>query len=106
MTTDERRAKVAEKLATALRIEPEKKSYLIDVWYASPDPQLSAQVLNTLGNYLLDKHAEVRRTPGTAQFFDDETQQYKQELDQAQQRLAAFNQTEELRTEPSDKDVS
>jgi succinoglycan biosynthesis transport protein ExoP len=106
LTPEERRAKAAEKLATDLRIEPEKKSYLIDVSYASPDPQLSAQVLNTLGNYLLDKHAEVRRTPGTAQFFDDETQQYKQKLDQAQQRLAAFNQKEGLVTEQSEKEAS
>jgi succinoglycan biosynthesis transport protein ExoP len=106
LTPQERRAKATEKLATDLRIEPEKKSYLIDVSYASPDPQLSAQVLNTLGNYLLDKHAEVRRTPGTAQFFDDETQQYKQKLDQAQQRLAAFNQKEGLVTEQSEKDAS
>jgi succinoglycan biosynthesis transport protein ExoP len=106
LTPEERRAKATEKLAADLRIEPEKKSYLIDVSYASPDPQLSAQVLNTLGNYLLDKHAEVRRTPGTAQFFDDETQQYKQKLDQAQQRLAAFNQKEGLVTEQSEKDAS
>ena len=106
LTPEERRAKAAEKLATDLRIEPEKKSYLIDVSYASPDSQLSAQVLNTLGNFLLDKHAEVRRTPGTAQFFDDETQQYKQKLDQAQQRLAAFNQKEGLVTEQSEKDAS
>jgi uncharacterized protein involved in exopolysaccharide biosynthesis len=106
LTPEERRAKAAEKLSTDLRIEPEKKSYLIDVSYASTDPQLSAQVLNTLGNYLLDKHAEVRRTPGTAQFFDDETQQYKQKLDQAQQRLAAFNQKEGLVTEQSEKDAS
>ena len=106
MTPDERRAKAAEKLATDLRIEPEKKSYLIDVSYASPDPQLSAQVLNTLGNYLLDKHAEVRRTPGTTQFFDDETHQYKQKLDQAQERLAAFNQKEGLVTEQTEKDAS
>ena len=106
LTPEERRAKAAEKLATDLRIEPEKKSYLIDASYASPDPQLSAQVLNTLGNYLLDKHAEVRRTPGTAQFFEDETQQYKQKLDQAQQRLAAFNQKEGLVTEQSEKDAS
>jgi succinoglycan biosynthesis transport protein ExoP len=106
LTPAERRATAAEKLATDLRIEPEKKSYLIDVSYASPDAQLSAQVLNTLGNYLLDKHAEVRRTPGTAQFFDDETQQYKQKLDQAQQRLAAFNQKEGLVTEQTEKDAS
>ncbi len=106
MTPDERRAKAAEKLATDLRIEPEKKSYLIDVSYASPDPQLSAQVLNTLGNYLLDKHAEVRRAPGTTQFFDDETRQYKQKLDLAQERLAAFNQKEGLVTDQSEKDAS
>jgi uncharacterized protein involved in exopolysaccharide biosynthesis len=104
LTDQERRAKAAAKLATDLRIEPEKKSYLIDVSYASSDPQLSAQVLNTLGNFLLDKHAEVRRTPGTAQFFDEETQQYRQKLDEAQGRLAEFNRKEGLITDQGDKD--
>jgi uncharacterized protein involved in exopolysaccharide biosynthesis len=63
-------------------------------------------VLNTLGNYLLDKHAEVRRAPGTTQFFDDETRQYKQKLDVAQERLAAFNQKEGLVTDQSEKEAS
>jgi polysaccharide biosynthesis protein PslE len=104
LTDQERRAKAASKLANDLRIEPEKKSYLIDVSYASSDPQLSAKVLNTLGNFLLDKHAEVRRTPGTAQFFDEETQQYKQKLDEAQGRLADFNRKEGLITDQGEKD--
>jgi uncharacterized protein involved in exopolysaccharide biosynthesis len=106
LTEEERRSKAASKLATDLRIEPEKKSYLIDVSYASPDPQLCARVLNTLGTFLLDKHAEVRRTPGTAQFFDDETQQYKQRLDDAQNKLAEFNRREGLVTDQTEKDGS
>jgi uncharacterized protein involved in exopolysaccharide biosynthesis len=60
--------------------------------------------LNTLGNFLLDKHAEVRRTPGTAQFFDEETQQYRQKLDEAQGRLAEFNRKEGLITDQGEKD--
>ena len=104
LTDEERRAKAAAKLGSDLRIEPEKKSYLIDVSYASADPQLSAKVLNTLGTFLLDKHAEVRRTPGTAQFFDDETQRYRQQLDDAQGKLAEFNRKEGLVTDQNEKD--
>jgi uncharacterized protein involved in exopolysaccharide biosynthesis len=104
LTDEERRAKAAAKLGSDLRIEPEKKSYLIDVSYASADPQLSATVLNTLGTFLLDKHAEVRRTPGTAQFFDDETQRYRQQLEDAQGKLAEFNRKEGLVTDQNEKD--
>jgi uncharacterized protein involved in exopolysaccharide biosynthesis len=106
LTEEQRRAKAVDKLARDLRIEPEKKSFLIDVSYASSDPKLSAQVLNTLGSFLLDKHAEVRRTPGTERFFDDETRQYKQQLDVAQARLAEFNRKEGLVTDQSEKDAS
>src|SRR5499425_1977993 len=62
-TPEERRAAAVDKLRRDLRVEPIKKSFLISVSYASPDPQLSANVLNTLGNDYLEKHAAVRRPP-------------------------------------------
>src|SRR5262245_31006106 len=65
MTPEEKRAAAVDKLRRDLRIEPIKKSFLISVSYASADPRLSANVLNTLGNDYLEKHAAVRRPAGT-----------------------------------------
>jgi uncharacterized protein involved in exopolysaccharide biosynthesis len=94
------------KLGSDLRIEPLKKSYVIAVSYSSPDPQLSSQVLNTLGNLYLEKHAEVHRPNDAYAFFDTETTEYKKKLDEAEGRLADFNQREGIVTAQSEKDVS
>ena len=51
-------------LENKLQIEPLKKTDLIQVTYDSPDPQLAARVLRTLGNLYLEKTVEVHRPPG------------------------------------------
>jgi uncharacterized protein involved in exopolysaccharide biosynthesis len=105
-TPEERRAAAVETLRRNLRIEPIKKSFLISVSYASPDPQLSANVLNTLGNDYLEKHAAVRRSPGTQKFFEDEVDHYRQKLTDAHNALADFNRKEGLVTDQTEKDAA
>jgi uncharacterized protein involved in exopolysaccharide biosynthesis len=104
MTPEEKRAAAVDKLRRDLRIEPIKKSFLISVSYASTDPQLSANVLNTLGNDYLEKHAAVRRPAGTQKFFEDEVDRYRQKLTDAQNSLADFNRKEGLVTTETEKD--
>jgi len=103
-TPEERRAAAVNKLRRDLRIDPIKKSFLISISYASTDPQLSAQVLKTLDDYYLEKHAAVRRPPGTERFFQDQVDRYRQKLTDAQNQLADFNRLEGLVTEQSDKE--
>lgn len=105
LTPEERRANAVKKLRQNLRIEPIKKSFLISVSYSSSDPQLSAQVLNALDNYYLEKHAAVRRPPGTQSFFAGEVDRYRQKLTDAQNALADFNRKEGLVTEQTDRDA-
>jgi len=105
-TPEERRAAAVEKLRRDLRIEPIKKSFLISISYASTDPQLSANVLNTLGNDYLEKHAAVRRSPGTQKFFEDEVDHYRQKLTDAHNALADFNRKEGLVTDQTEKDAA
>src|SRR3984885_5912675 len=57
-------AKAAARLSSSLKVEAEKKSNLIDVSYASSDPQLAAHVLRALGDAYLQKHVEVHTPPG------------------------------------------
>lgn len=94
----------AVKLGNDLRIEPVKKSYMISVSYPSRDPQLAARVLDTLGNLYLAKHAAVERPSNASSFFDQEAEQYRKTLEDAENRLAEFNRESGLVTSQSEKD--
>jgi uncharacterized protein involved in exopolysaccharide biosynthesis len=78
-------------LEDRLQIEPLKKTDLIQVTYDSPDPQLSARVLHTLGNLYLEKTVQVHRPPGAFEFFQAESQHYDQELQKAETQLTKFD---------------
>src|SRR5215467_4984071 len=97
-------SKAATKLDRDLRIEPVKKSFVISVTYPASDPQLAARVLNTLGDLYLSKHAAVHRPSNAIEVFDREAEQYRKTMEQAEQRLAAFNRDSGLVTSQSEKD--
>jgi len=78
-------------LENKLQIEPIKKTDLIQVTYESPDPQLAARVLHTLGSLYLEKTVEVHRPPGAFEFFQAESQHYDQELQTAEEQLTKFD---------------
>jgi uncharacterized protein involved in exopolysaccharide biosynthesis len=95
----------AIKLNKDLRIEPVKKSFIITLSYSARDPQAAAHVLNTLANLYLEKHADVYRPKGAFAFFDREAEQYRQNLEAAESRLAEFDQREGVVAEASEKDA-
>jgi uncharacterized protein involved in exopolysaccharide biosynthesis len=78
-------------LEKKLKIEPLKKTNLIQVTYLSSDPQLAAHVLNVLGNLYLEKTVAVHRLPGAFEFFQAESQRYRQDLGKAEARLTEFD---------------
>ena len=77
-------------LQKKLKVEVVKKSNLIAVNYESPDPDLAARVLTTLANLYLEKHVAVHRPPGAFDFFQQETQQYRKGLADAEERLVDY----------------
>jgi polysaccharide biosynthesis protein PslE len=89
--TDLRIPKAVRTLGAALKVEPLKKSNLIEVTYSSTDPELSARVLTTLANDYLVKHVAVHRPPGAFDFFQHQTEQYRKELALAEASLADFS---------------
>jgi uncharacterized protein involved in exopolysaccharide biosynthesis len=78
----ERVAKAVRKLGKDLKIEP--------VRYEARDPKKAEEVLNALAAAYTEKHLEVHRPSGEFKFFDQQTEQYKQGLDQAQEKLTDF----------------
>lgn len=96
--------RTAGRLQNDLRIEPVKKSFVISVRYSAKNPEVAARVLNTLGNLYLEKHAQVHRPKDAVAFFDQETEQYRKAMEEAQQRLAEFNRQSGIVTAQSERD--
>jgi uncharacterized protein involved in exopolysaccharide biosynthesis len=98
-------AESVQALEEALVVDPLKKTRLIRVTYASRDPELAARVLQNLGTLFQEKHAAVRRPPGTFRFFDQETDRYRRELAIAEDNLADFDNREGIVTAATQKQL-
>ena len=92
MTPEKKIAKATERLQNTLQIEPMKKSDLISVTYTSSDPQLASHVLRALGDAYIQKHVDVHTPPGQVKFFDQETERYKKDLNDAETQLKVFSE--------------
>ena len=88
--TDASIARAVRRLQEELRVDVVKKTNLIAVTYESRDRELAAQVLGTLANLYLEKHVTVHRPPGAFDFFQQEAQQYRKGLADAEERLVGF----------------
>jgi len=82
--------RAAKRLAQRLDVEPIKKTNLIAVRYAAPDPQVAAHVLQSLAGVYLEKHMEVHRPGGQLHFFDQQTGESRRQLEEANQKLVDF----------------
>lgn len=80
--------KAAERLDAQLKIAPIKKSNIIGISYKSTNPQLSANVLKSLIALYLDKHLAVHRSNHEYQFFDQQAQIYKTQLEGIEKQIS------------------
>lgn len=87
-------AKAVEKLRKDLQIAVVHKSDLIAVTYTSSDPQVAVRVLKNLDEAYLQKNLAVHHPPGEFQFFEQQTENYKKNLADAEGQLKAFSQQE------------
>ena len=87
---DARTLRAVQSLEKDLKVEPLRKTKLIQVTYGARDPQLAVTVLQTLVRLYLEKHLAVHRLPGALDFFQNQAEQYRQGLAEAEQHLAEF----------------
>lgn len=83
-------AKAMLRLKAGLKIETVRRSNLISIAYTSSDPKQAANVLSTLASAYIQKHLEVHRPHGQLQFFEEETERYRKDLDNAENQLRQF----------------
>jgi uncharacterized protein involved in exopolysaccharide biosynthesis len=84
-------SRAVARLEDQLHIEPLKKTNFILATYDSPDPQLAARVLRTLGGLYLEKTVAVHRPPGTFEFFQAQSQHYEGKLQAAEAQLVKYD---------------
>jgi uncharacterized protein involved in exopolysaccharide biosynthesis len=85
--------RATKRLANQLKVESVKKTNIIAVSYEAAEPQLAAQVLQSLSSVYLEKHMQVHRPEGQLHFFDQQTEESRQQLEKAQQKLLDFTKS-------------
>jgi len=85
--------RAAKKLAGRLNVESIKKTNLIAVSYDASDPELAAQVLQSLARVYLEKHMEVHRPGGQLHFFDQQAGESRRQLEEAKGKLMDFTKS-------------
>lgn len=79
-----------------LSVAPIRRTWMIEVTYASPDPQQAKDVLDQLARLYLEKHLALRRPPGAYQFFSEQLAQAAEELRVAQAQLGDFGKSNQV----------
>lgn len=102
----ERIAHAALQLEKDLKVEPIKLTDLISLSYQSKDPEMAAKVLNSLANLYLEKHLAMRRAPGEFEFFQQQAEEYRKALLDAQEKLATFERDEGVVNPALEKEIS
>ncbi len=105
-SNDKKISRAVLKLENKLQIEPLKKTDLIQVTFDSPDPQLAARVLRTLGSLYLEKTVEVHRPPGAFEFFQAESRHYDQQLETAEAQLTKFDRDKNVADPQLEKQIA
>ena len=97
--------KEARDLAENMQITPLKNSDVISVSYSSVNPTRAACILKAVGKLYMDKHLAVHRPGDAFEFFKQETDRYKRELQGTEAQLASFGQEEQLVTDGTEKEI-
>lgn len=86
---------LAQSMQRALDVQPSRESSVITISYRAPDPRFAAGVANAFMDAYLQTALELRTDPARTYsgFFDARTKEARTQLERAQSRLSAFQQS-------------
>ena len=70
-----------------LEVDNQKNSNIITLSYKTESPDLAQAVVSKVIEVFQEKHIKVHRTPGSEEFFQEQTEQSRQRLAQSEQAL-------------------
>jgi uncharacterized protein involved in exopolysaccharide biosynthesis len=91
LTQAEAVEEAAAALSDRLDVSPVRRTWLINVSYEADDRRFTQNVLDTLARLYLEKHLTLQRPAGTYQFFTEQAQRAKQDLESLREQLASFS---------------
>jgi polysaccharide biosynthesis transport protein len=103
---DQRLERAARRLAKRLKVESVKKTDLIAVSYGSSDPQRAAKVLRSVEDAYVAKHMSVHRPGGEVHFFEQETMDSRNQLEQAKSTLLQFTHSHGVVEASQERDLA
>jgi len=80
---------------TNLLVNPVKGSNLIEVYFRSKDPRVTAQVVNTLVDKLQERHLQVFSDPKSS-FLEAQTKEYQEKLSKSEADIENFKQKNQV----------
>jgi uncharacterized protein involved in exopolysaccharide biosynthesis len=79
-------------LRSRLKVEAINKTNIIQVAYSSPNPELSRRIVNTVLDLYIEKHVAAHSMTGQFEFFDQQVDQYRRQLEEAEAALRQFSE--------------
>lgn len=76
-----------EKLSKRLRVTSPRQSYVIRVQFEGDSPQQAKKALEAMLDIFLEEHMLVTRNRGSFEFFEEQTNDLKEQLEQATAKL-------------------
>ena len=104
-TPAQREAAMVQKLNSNLSVDVVKGSNVILVEYKNHDPVVAKRVLDKLVGLYLQRHLAVHRPVGQYQFFQQQADQYQQNLNKAEAALSSFATTYGTVNPAADRDI-
>lgn len=85
-------------LLKKIRAEPASESSIISISFSGADPRFAAIVANAFAKAYIETNLDLRLAPArqTADWFDQQITQLREKLDQAQQKLTAYQREKGL----------
>jgi uncharacterized protein involved in exopolysaccharide biosynthesis len=81
------REKIVHDVMEHLKAEKVQGTNIIHLSYEGPKPELNQDVLTKLINFFLDKHIAVHRSAGSYKFFNKQTEQLRDGLQNMEEKL-------------------
>jgi len=101
-----RLARAVRRMAGRLKVEPIRKSNLIEVSYSSSDPTQAAAVLRSLAGAYLERQQRVRRPSGEFGFFEQQVVLSRRGLLEAEFRLMDFSSDQGVVSAAQERDLA
>jgi uncharacterized protein involved in exopolysaccharide biosynthesis len=92
-------------LRSDLSITAVRKANIIQIEYASKDPDRTVAVLKTLSDLYLEKHLQAHSTAGAQDFFKAQATAYQEQLKASQDRLTELRQRDNVVMLPEQKEL-